>query len=140
MSPPDLEITIDGWWGRVESKRAVALKMVDDRAHCREAWQAAGTAVEFAFKAVIMKRERMNRWPDKSERPDLHTHDLRVLLRIAGVDPRGLERPLRASIRTVLDWDRSHDYAVGSMERRVARSMVDATFGPDGVVTWLKTL
>jgi hypothetical protein len=140
MSSPNSEITVDVWWARVEAKRAVALKMVDDRAYCREAWHNAGTAVEFALKAVIMKRERLNRWPDRDERRELHTHDLKDLMRIAGIDPRGLERPLKASLRTVLDWDRNHDYAVGTMERRVARSMVEATFGPDGVITWLKTL
>lgn len=137
-SPSDL--TVEAWWSRVESKRAVAVAMVDDRAHCREAWQATGHAVEFALKAVIMKRERLNRWPDKEDRPELYTHDLRTLLGIAALDYRTLPRPLRASLKTVLDWDRSHDYRSGRMERRVARSMYEAAFGRDGAIPWLRTL
>lgn len=133
-------MTVDGWWTRVEGKRAVALKLVDDRVHCREAWQAAGSGVEFALKAVIMRQERLNRWPDRDERPELHTHDLYVLFRVAGIDPARLQGPLRVAARVVLQWRREHDYVVGAMERREARSMVDAAFGREGVVQWLKTL
>jgi hypothetical protein len=54
------------WWGRVEEKRTFAHLGVGDPVACREAWITIGSAVEFALKAVIMKRERFNQWPDAS--------------------------------------------------------------------------
>ena len=136
----DEEISVEWWWARVEGKRAVASRLVADRKYCREAWMACGTAVEFGMKAAIMKRARFNTWPDKATRPDLHTHDLRALLKALGVDPKHLNRGLKIKLKTAMDWDRSHDYAISSMERRVARAMYDACFGADGVVEWLKSL
>lgn len=99
---------------------------------------ASGFAVEFALKAVIMKRERFNQWPE--DREDLRTHDIRKLLSLAGINPRSLPHPLQVNFKVVLDWDRGHDYTLGSMERRYARSMLEATFGEHGVIPWLKAL
>jgi HEPN domain-containing protein len=50
-------------WERAEAKAATARAIMDDRRHCHEAWFNAGTAVEFALKALIMRRERLNSWP-----------------------------------------------------------------------------
>lgn len=99
---------------------------------------ASGFAVEFALKAVIMERERMNSWPSKDSRPDLCVHGLRTLFRAAGIDVRTAPPAVQPAIRQVLDWDRSHDYRAGAMPRKLARSMVEAAFGRNGVVRWLK--
>lgn len=96
--------------------------------------------VEFALKAVICNRERFNAWPSKAMRPDLHTHDLKALFRAAGVDPRAAPRDVQPAIRQVLDWNRNHDYSAAPMPRKVARGMVEAAFGPNGVVGWLRRL
>lgn len=119
MSDEDA-LTADGLWRRCDAKRAVAERMVDDRRHCREAWVAAGTAVEFALKAVICEREKFNAWPSKAHRPDLHIHDLRKLLAAAGVDLRSVPKGVRPSLRQVLDWDRNHDYSSARMRRKMA--------------------
>jgi hypothetical protein len=132
-------MTVEEWWARAESKRAVAKAMADSREHCREAWFAAGFAVEFALKAVIMKRERMNRWPDKDERPELHNHDINRLMALAGINPRAEIGSIRVNLRVALQWRREYDYVGGSMERREARSMVDAVCGAGGVLDWLRT-
>lgn len=133
-------LTGDDLWHRCEAKRAVALRMVEDRIHCREAWVASGAGVQFALKAVICKREKFNAWPSKAHRPDLHIHDLRKLFAAAGIDPREAPREVRPAIRQVLDWNRNHDYSAAPMPRMVARDMVRAAFGPGGVVEWLKRL
>lgn len=124
----------------VESKRAVARALVADRQACREAWLASGFAVEFALKAYIIRRERLNGWPSKEARPDLYTHNLRALFAAAQIDFSGVPKELRGSIRTVLDWDRGHEYTSRRMSRANARSMVGAAFDQHGVVAWLGSL
>lgn len=136
----DQPLTAEAFLRMVESKRAVALSMVDSRLACREAWMAAGFAVEFALKALIIRRERLNSWPSKESRPELYTHNLRGLFEAAGIDLYTAPKPLRGSIRTVLDWNRAHEYSSGRMSRANARSMVAAALGPEGVVAWLSTL
>lgn len=133
-------LTAEGLWQRCEAKRAVALAMVEDRKHCREAWMASGFAVEFALKATIMRRDGFNTWPSRDHRPGLYTHDLRKLLAAARIDVAATPKAVRAALRTVLDWQRDHDYKPGAMPRKVARSMCNAAFGADGVVAWLRTL
>ena len=139
MSDGD-DLTADGLWRRCEDKRSTASKMVDDRRSCREAWVAAGFGVEFALKAVICKRERFNAWPSKASRPDLHNHDLKTLFKAAGIDLKTAPKEVQPAIKQVLDWDRNHDYSGARMPRKVAQGMVEAAFGPDGVVRWLKCL
>ena len=123
-----------------ESKRVVALAVVEDRFACHEAWMAAGYAVEFALKALIIRRSRLNGWPTKDSRPDLYTHNLRDLFIAAGVDFKTVPKAQRGAVRTVLDWDRAHEYRNGRMSRANARSMVKAAFDDDGVVAWLQSL
>ena len=101
---------------------------------------ASGFAIEFALKALIIKRERLNAWPSKDARPDLYTHDLRGLFQAAQIDLHAAPKALRGSLRTVLDWKRSHEYTSGRMSRANARSMVSAAFDQDGVVAWLRNL
>lgn len=132
-------LTADAFLRMVESKRAVAIAMVENRLACREAWLASGFAVEFALKALVIKRERLNAWPTKDSRPDLYTHDLRGLFHAAGIDFATVPKSLRGSLRTVLDWNRGHEYSSGRMSRANARSMVTAAFDPQGVVAWLRS-
>ena len=125
---------------RAEGKRAVAKRLEDDKANCQEAWLAAGSAVEFMLKALIMKRGGLNGWPDRSIRPGLHTHDLRELMREAGIAQTDIPADMRSTWRTVLTWDHGHEYRNKAMPRRVARDMVKAVFGEKGVCKWLATL
>lgn len=133
-------LTDSGFWMLVERERATAYAMVEDRSHCRKAWNCAGLAVEFALKAVIMKRERFNAWPSKDARRDLHTHDLRTLMKAAGISTRDVPTNLRGSFKAVLDWHREGDYVTTRMPRAVAKDMVFASFGEGQVIEWLKSL
>ena len=98
---------------------------------------AAGYAVEFELKALIIKRERLNSWPSNASRPELYTHNLRTLYLAAGLTSSDVPAAKRGAFKTVLDWDRLHEYKDQKMPRKVARSMVDAAFGENGVVDWL---
>jgi hypothetical protein len=97
------DLTAEGFLRRAASKRAVATLMVGDRAHCVEAFVAAGFAVEFTLKALIMKQRRLNAWPSASEARDLHIHDLHRLFQEAGIDLNAVPAPLRPKVRQALD-------------------------------------
>lgn len=124
----------------VESKRIAAEMTVEHELACREAWMAAGYAVEFALKAYIMRREQLNAWPPKAARPELYTHDLRALFAIAELELNATPSALKGAVRTVLDWDRAHEYSSRPMSQAKARSMAMAAFGEPGVVSWLISL
>lgn len=131
------QIYADDFLKRVEGKRAVASAMVENREHCQEAWHASGMAVEFALKALIMRRERLNCWPGADTHPHLHIHNLRKLFVLAGIDVKLVDKSMRAKLRVVLDWERHHEYPTPQMARKLAREMVNCTFGEEGVVEWL---
>jgi hypothetical protein len=101
-----------------------------------QAYHHCGLGTACALKAYIMWREGLNGWPDRSIRPELHTDSLKDLVRIAGINLSTLD-PIGPSWATVLQWDRGQEPR-GPMLRKVARSMVEATYGPLGVVTWIR--
>lgn len=111
--------------------------MRDNRRACAEAVFASGLAVECALKAYIMHKERLNRWPERNERPELYSHSIDELRRIAGIiiDHR---EPSAPSWAMMTQWNRNQDYTPGRMPRKVARSWVEAAFGAKGVVTWIR--
>lgn len=136
----DDDLTADGFLRRVAAKRAVAEKMVDDKSFSVEAFVASGFAFEFALKALIMKQRGWNAWPAFSQAKELYSHDLRGLMKEAGIDLGDVPAYLRPSVKQALDWTRGHDYYEKKMPRPIARSMVDAVFGDRGVIAWLMTM
>jgi len=110
--------------------------LADDRALASGAWNDAGFAVECAIKAVIMYRERLNRWPEKAEHPEYYDHNLKRLAALAGIAITP-SHPIAAAFKVVFDWNRSQTYSYKAMPRAVARGMVEAAFGEEGVVPWL---
>ena len=102
-------------------------------------WMASGFAVEAVLKASIMAKERLNRWPDRNEAPELYTHDLRALAQRLGISPRTFDPsdPSSASWKVAFEWERNHGYNVGKLPTRWADSMYDAAFGADGTIEWL---
>lgn len=98
-----------------------------------------GLAVEAALKAYIMYVERLNGWPSKEARPELYTHDLRALVKAAGIKLTPLD-PRAASWHLVLQWDRGQGYEPQTPSRKFARSWVRAASGEEGVVTWIRSI
>lgn len=86
-----------------------------------------------------MKRERLNRWPDKKDAPDLWTHDLKVLFKRLNVDPVKFDpqNPVAPALKTVLDWRRDHGYSVGKLPLKFAVGLYHAAFESNGVVEWI---
>ncbi|MEW6598475.1 MAG: hypothetical protein AB1429_13395 [Pseudomonadota bacterium] len=133
----DAPLDADGFLRLAERKRAAALALVDNSLAAGEAWMAAGYAVEFALKACVMRREGLGAWPAKKTRPELYTHNLRELFRLAGIELGSAPEEVRAPLRTVLDWDRALEYNLTVISPAQARTMVAAAFGESGVVAWL---
>jgi hypothetical protein len=122
-----------------EQHEQSARVLARDRVAAGQAYFHVGVAAECSLKAYIMWKERLNSWPDRSLRPELYTHDLRKLVQIAGIQLKTTD-PLGPSWKVVLDWDRNQAYDPKPMPRRVALSMIEAAFGPKGVVTWIREI
>lgn len=132
-------MTPDEWWRRSNEKRVSAELLLSGRKSARDCYHLVGTSIEFALKATIA-RKRFNSWPTRAERPDLYTHDLRLLFSALGVDHTSLPPGLRAKLRTVLSWSRDKEYVGSKMPRKEAVQIFEAAFNEDGVIAWLKTL
>jgi hypothetical protein len=106
------------------------------------AWLSAGFAIECCLKAAIMKKERLNRWPDQDSAPELWTHDLRGLFRRLGIDSLGFDprNAVAPALKTVLDWRREHGYSVGKLPQKFASNLCVAAFESNGVVEWIAGL
>lgn len=117
-------------------------KALRDLQRAEGAWLAAGFAVECSLKAAIMKKERLNRWPDRASAPGLWTHDLRDLFRRLGIDPLSFDprSPVAPALKMVLDWRREHGYSVGKVPAKLARDICEAAFGSNGTIQWLADL
>ena len=135
MSQPQ---TYDEWWALVEQHKRSAELLVCDKDAANQGYYHVGLAVEAALKAYICKNERFNRWPDRSDDPDLYTHNLWKLFRRSGIvlDSRSNFGPCWA---VVLQWQRLQGYDHERMPRKVAQSFYEAAFGNYGVVEWLRT-
>lgn len=115
------------------------MALVENEATCAQAVFHAARATECALKAYIWRTERFNQWPSRRDRDELYTHDLRRLRSVAGimVDPTEATAP---SWHVMLQWDRNQGYDPKPMPSKVAQGFVEAAFGPDGVVTWLRQI
>jgi hypothetical protein len=129
--------TPEEWLALVAQHERVALAMQNDRRAAAQAYYHAGQGVECALKAYIMRRERLNGWPSRQSRPELYTHDLVALATIARISFTPQSR-LAPSWSLVRQWTRDQSYDPKPMPRKVAKSWVEAAFGQEGIVTWLR--
>ncbi|MCF6112010.1 hypothetical protein [Mesorhizobium muleiense] len=128
----------DEWMKLARSYAKVAETLVENKELCFHAWRNAGFAVECSVKAVIMFHHRWNKWPEKSEMPGVYVHDLAKLVRVAQIvlDPL---HPTAPSWHTAMHWNRTQSYNPQNMPRKMARSMLAAATGNNGVIPWLAT-
>jgi len=134
MQNPD---SVQGWLQLVRQHETAALALVDSKTAAAQAYFHVGMAVECALKAYIMRKERWNAWPSKEAREDLYTHDLRLLKQMAGIDVKQTDTTAPAW-HVMLQADRQQNYNPKPMPRKVARSLFDAAFCDEGVVTWIR--
>jgi HEPN domain-containing protein len=106
------------------------------------AYYVAGYAVECALKACIAKATRRYDFPDKKKVDDSHTHNLKVLTKLANLDLARLEQANRDPIfrnnwDVVEQWSEHSRYRSHSSE--MARALVEAISDrKHGVIAWIE--
>ena len=105
------------------------------------AYYLAGYAVECALKACIAKGSQRHEFPDKQRANASYSHNLRDLVRVAGLDAH-LERGtqdarFRENWRIAQEWSEESRYKKNS--REAAGALVAAISDRrHGVIAWLK--
>jgi HEPN domain-containing protein len=106
------------------------------------AYYLAGYAVECALKACIAKGTRRGEFPDKKRVESSHTHNLRELIRVAGIDEEFVDRVARdENFRN--NWDVVQFWSEQSRYRRhpseLAHSLLRAVGDKrHGVIAWIR--
>ena len=106
------------------------------------AYYLAGYAVECALKACIAKETRRFEFPDKKRVDSSYSHNLRELIRIAGLDEAlvgraGSDPVFRKNWDSVQSWSEQSRYRRNSLE---AAQILLAAVGDrrHGVISWIK--
>ncbi len=122
---------------RLREARALAKLGLNDGAY-----YLAGYSVECALKSCIARATRRFEFPDKKKADVSHTHNLRELLKVAGLeDVRFQEAKRDATFRN--NWDLVQSWSEQSRYRVVradtARALVEAVGDRNhGVLRWIK--
>ena len=110
--------------------------------HSLGAYYLMGYAIECALKACIAKQTKKHDFPDKRLAQQPHTHDLQVLVRLAGLGPaleekRRKSKPFELNWAIIKDWSETVRYDL-NITRRQARDFYSAcTARKHGVLTWI---
>jgi HEPN domain-containing protein len=121
---------------RLREARALAKVGLGDGAY-----YLAGYSVECALKACIAKATRRHDFPDKKKVDESHTHNLKDLLRLAGLDKSWKERVDRDLVfghnwEHVLSWSERSRYQTTDLV--TARKFIDAVADRShGVLSWI---
>jgi len=136
------------WWSDAQEELAVArlLKSVSKPAqgYPRQAYLHAGQAVEFALKAIYLRRKRLGDLPD--ELKSARGHDLKLVAELAGLGPDIAQ--LQAQRKTCyLNWLVARDWDSNARfpgKRRSVKEVSDLITAvgqkPDGIIVWLETV
>lgn len=138
----DDDIFRDDWVALVRSNIRVAQILIDNR-EWGQAYHHAGTAVECALKARIMKVRGLNRWPSRSEDNTVNVHKLETLARKSDVrtclerlDAEGSSPEIVAAWMIAKDWFNEVKYKANRFPEGLARDMVDACI-ERGLIEWI---
>jgi len=106
------------------------------------AYYLAGYAVECALKACFAKKTQRFDFPDKSRVLQSYTHNLRELLKLAGLNDE-LEVAQKASGKFAAGWDVvcrwTEESRYSTWTRSDAEQILDAIVRrKDGVLAWIK--
>jgi hypothetical protein len=106
------------------------------------AYYLAGYAGECALKACIAKLTGQHDFPDKQRANDSHTHNIELLIRVAGLDAvhkidAEADDRLHRNWVIVKDWSERSRYGHHSLEKakRLYAAITDPT---NGVLPWIK--
>lgn len=107
------------------------------------AYYLIGYSVECALKACIAKQIRRFEFPDKDLASKSYVHDLKQLLKLAGLEPV-LNHDSDESQSLALNWAVAKDWSVQSRYEvnigpQLARDMYAACVSQNGILRWIRT-
>ena len=105
------------------------------------AYYLAGYAVECALKACIAKGSRRHEFPDKRRAEDSYSHNLRSLVKVAGLDDHFERASQSAGFRA--NWDIVRVWSEQSRYERHRTELAEALLVAigdrrHGVIAWIK--
>ena len=109
---------------------------------CDGAYYLAGYAVECAIKASIAKGTQRYEFPDKRKVESSHSHNLRELIKVAGLEDARLEQAgkdpdFRTNWDVVEHWSEQSRYR--SHHPESAQALLEAVGDRrHGVISWIK--
>ena len=111
--------------------------------HFPAAYYLLGYSVECALKACIAKQTERFDFPDKKLAHKAHTHELEVLLGLAGLKndfqvERGSNRTLDLNWTIVKDWNSESRYELGITSSQARDFYSACTSRKHGVLTWIR--
>ncbi len=130
--------------------QAVAQGKIDDAQYLftnhrySNAFYLAGYAIEIGLKACIAKQFAADAIPDKKFVVDIHVHDLKKLIGLAGLTAELRKREAGSaqfSVNWALVTEWTPEVRYGAIDAFTARFMIVAvTHATDGVLPWIKTV
>ncbi len=128
------------WWKRAQEELEVARKLrtTGDKL---QAYLHAGQAVEFALKAIYMRKNGYEELPDACKGPNWH--NLMLIANEAGLRPdltdlRANNRSAYENWLTVKDWDSNARFPGSEPSVKALNDMILAIVNePDGMMLWL---
>lgn len=119
-------------------------KLLLDAGAFHGSYYLMGYAVECAIKSAIAKQVMRHDFPNKQLANDSYSHDLRALMKTAGIWT-AFEVAMRASSAladnwaVVKDWTEASRYALSITEVQARDFHSACTARAQGVLSWLKT-
>jgi len=123
------------------ARRLSEAKVLAEGGHPSGAYYLAGYAIECALKALIAAQFRANEIPDKGLVNSVYTHDLSVLLRLAGLqtefDAAAEVNPILTRRWSIIKkWSEHARYDIWTED--AASAMLEAVDGDEnGLFRWL---
>ena len=111
--------------------------------HFSGAYYLVGYAVECALKACIAKQTRRHDFPSRQIAAKVFTHDLQVLVKLAGLEAE-LARDMKANSTLQLNWTIVKDWSEEvrydlNITRAQARDLYSAcTARKNGILSWIR--
>ena len=131
----------EGWWrdARAQLETAASLKATGS---LHDAYFHAGQAVEFALKAIYMRRKHLVAWP--AENKGAGWHDLGRIAGLCGVAPdpnMPNYKAVYANWLTARDWNSNGRFPDSKPSLREVNDLITAVCNDQaGVMAWLEAI
>lgn len=132
----------DDWWNKAVQEKETA-ELCRNGGKWPQCYHHAGQAVEFALKAIYMRRKGLVALPDECKGASWHSLALICARAEINAEYGGMksDQALYANWLTVKDWDSNARFPPNGISKQHATDMMVAAFNPmKGVFGWLETI